>query len=306
MANVISGLDADGDGVLTEAEVGKSRAGFEQSIVSRVVVTNDGLPCEGKLVDARLFEEDGLAIRGQFSCKRDAGRVHVDLPLLSDLAMGHRHIAMASHASKTVDAVLSSRSTSFEIGEALPPPSTLEVFGQMLVLGIEHILFGYDHLVFLLGLVLVGGSWRSLLMVITAFTVGHSITLGLAVLGIVVPSPRFIEPAIALSIAYVGVENYFVKDADKRWRITLPFGLIHGFGFAGALGEVALPSQSVPLTLLSFNLGVELGQLAIMAVVLPLVLYARKQDWFANVGVKALSGAIALAGMFWFVTRVVS
>ena len=111
----------------------------------------------------------------------------------------------------------------------------------MLKLGIEHILTGADHLVFLLGLLLVAGGWRPLLGVVTAFTVAHSITLALAALSIFAPSPRLVEPAIALSIAYVGVENLLNPDARQRWRITFPFGLVHGFGFAGALRAIALP-----------------------------------------------------------------
>src|SRR5205814_169801 len=99
-------------------------------------------------------------------------------------------------------------------------------------LGVQHILTCYDHLVFLLGLILVGGRFRSIMVVITAFTVAHSITLGMAALQIVAPSTRLVEPAIALSIAYIGVENWYVQNASRRWMITFPFGLIHGFGFA--------------------------------------------------------------------------
>lgn len=170
--------------------------------------------------------------------------------------------------------------------------------------GIEHILLGIDHLAFLFGLVLLGGRLRPILLMVTAFTVAHSITLALAVLGVWTPSPDIIEPMIALSVAYVGVENWFVKDAEKRWRITFPFGLVHGFGFAGALGEIALPSSQVPIALVTFNLGVEAGQVAVLAAVLPIVLYARKKEWFRVGGVKALSALVVVAGGFWFVTRV--
>jgi len=117
--------------------------------------------------------------------------------------------------------------------------------------------------------------------VVTAFTLAHSITLALAALSIFAPSPRLVEPAIALSIAYVGVENLFVKDARRRWRITFPFGLVHGFGFAGALREIALPRAQVPVALVSFNLGVGFG----------------------DRGVKVLSVAIAAAGAGLFVAR---
>jgi hypothetical protein len=152
----------------------------------------------------------------------------------------------------------------------------------------------------------VGGSLRSLVGVVSAFTLAHSITLALAALGVLAPSPRFVEPAIALSIAYVGIENLFVKDASRRWRITFPFGLIHGFGFAGALREIALPRAQIPVALVSFNLGVELGQLAVLALALPLVLAARRAPRFGERGVRAVSSTIALAGVVLFVVRVVS
>src|SRR5690606_7734829 len=109
-------------------------------------------------------------------------------------------------------------------------------------------------------------------------------------------SPRLVEPAIALSIVYVGIENFFVRDASKRWRITFPFGLIHGFGFAGALEEVALPRAQIPGALLFFNLGVEVGQLAVLAVVLPMIFWLRERDWFEPRAVRVVSGAVALAG----------
>jgi hypothetical protein len=144
---------------------------------------------------------------------------------------------------------------------------------------------------------------RALIGVITAFTLAHSITLALAVLGVFAPSPRLVEPAIALSIAYVGVETFFVADARRRWRITFPFGLIHGFGFAGALREIALPRAQVPVALVTFNLGVELGQLAVLAVALPLVLTVRRAPWFGDRGVKVFSAAIAVIGCVLFVAR---
>ena len=124
-------------------------------------------------------------------------------------------------------------------------------------------------------------------------------------LGIWAPPSRFIEPLIALSIAYVGIENFFVKTAENRWRITFPFGLIHGFGFAGALREIELPREQIPTALVFFNLGVEAGQLAVMAVVVPVVFYLRKREGFVPRGAFALSGAVALAGLCWFVERIV-
>jgi hydrogenase/urease accessory protein HupE len=185
--------------------------------------------------------------------------------------------------------------------KASPLPGALSFFR----LGVEHILTGWDHLVFLLGLVLLRARVKQLLAVVTAFTVAHSITLALAVLGVFTPSSRIIEPAIALSIAYVGVENFFVKDGSKRWRITFPFGLIHGFGFAGALRAIDLPRAEIPGALVSFNLGVEAGQLGVMLVVLPLVFLLRdRQRWFDPRGVRVVSGVVAGVGALLFVARI--
>jgi hydrogenase/urease accessory protein HupE len=172
-------------------------------------------------------------------------------------------------------------------------------------MGVEHILTGYDHLLFLFGLVLVASRWKSLLPVVTAFTVAHSLTLGVAVLGLWTPPSRVVEPLIALSIAYVGVENLLLKDAGKRWRITFPFGLIHGFGFASALHELALPSRAIPAALLSFNLGVEAGQLMVLALMIPLVAAVRRMRWLEGARARIPSLGVAAVGAVWFVARIV-
>jgi hydrogenase/urease accessory protein HupE len=178
------------------------------------------------------------------------------------------------------------------------------VAGPLFTLGIEHILTGFDHLMFLFGVILVGGKLRNLLLAITAFTIAHSVTLGAAALGFWAPSPSVVEPAIALSIVYVGVENWFVRDASRRWLLTFPFGLIHGFGFAGALREIALPQAQVPLALLSFNLGVEAGQMVVLALVLPILFWLRRHPWFAQQGMRASSSLVAVAGLIWFIQRI--
>jgi hypothetical protein len=124
----------------------------------------------------------------------------------------------------------------------------------------------------------------------------------MAVLGVVAPPARLIEPAIALSVAYVGAEN-FLPRMGARWRITFLFGLLHGFGFAGALAEVAIPRHEVPWALLSFNLGVEIGQLAWMVLLALLVAPLRRFSWFGRRAVPALSAAIVVLGLVWFVGR---
>lgn len=170
---------------------------------------------------------------------------------------------------------LSPTKTSFVVQAA---PSTWEVAGTYMRLGIEHILFGYDHLLFVFALLILVRTWRRVALTVTAFTVAHSITLAAATLGFVdVPGPP-VEAAIALSIVLVAVEIVNARrgipslTAHWPWLVAFCFGLLHGFGFAGALAEVGLPHHAIPVALLFFNLGVEVGQLSFVAATLTLAL----------------------------------
>lgn len=180
--------------------------------------------------------------------------------------------------------------------------------------GIEHILIGPDHVLFLIGLLLLGGSVWTLAGIVTAFTIGHSITLSLAALDLVSLPSRLVEPAIALSIVFVGVDNLLVSRArataaaparDIRPWVAGAFGLVHGFGFASVLKELSLPPGALGWSLFSFNLGVEIGQLAIVIVVASALIAIRRRDarlerrlaWAGSIGV-------VLAGSYWFVERV--
>lgn len=189
-----------------------------------------------------------------------------------------------------------------------PPPAAASA-SSFLRLGIEHILGGYDHLLFLAGLLLVCHRWRSALWIVTAFTLAHSITLALAGLGLVAVPGRLVEAAIAATIVYVGVDNLLRgrdgREPAARWLLTFVFGLLHGLGFASALAGIGLPRgmQSV-VPLLSFNLGVELGQLAVAAVALPLLFWLRRFPLFVKAFVPALSAVVALAGAWWLLQRV--
>jgi HupE/UreJ protein len=279
-------------------------------LVRGVTVSANGKSCAGVFVEEAPAAPDAVTWRARFTCEQPRGEIVVAFRPFDELAPGHRHVAHLQAGQRAADDVLYRRhdTLSLAIGESTVPPPAPGMsapLAAMLRMGVEHILTGYDHLVFLLGLMVVGGRPRSLLAVVTAFTVAHSITLALAVLGVWAPPPRLVEPAIALSIAYVGVENFFIQSADQRWRVTFPFGLLHGFGFAGALRAVALPRAAVPAALLSFNLGVELGQLTVLAALLPLLAWLRRSNGFANFGVRALSAAIVAMGGAWFVARIV-
>jgi hydrogenase/urease accessory protein HupE len=172
--------------------------------------------------------------------------------------------------------------------------------------GIHHILIGPDHLLFLVGLLLLGGSTRRLAVIVTAFTLAHSITLSLAVLDILSPPARLVEPAIALTIVYVGMDNLLVRGGrDVRAWIALAFGFIHGFGFASVLREMDLPSRALGWSLLSFNVGVEIGQLLVVVSVASVLAALRsRNEEFGTRLAFAASLVVVVAGAFWFIQRV--
>jgi hydrogenase/urease accessory protein HupE len=184
---------------------------------------------------------------------------------------------------------------------------TLAVVKKFIPLGIHHIFTGPDHILFIVGLLLLGGSLKRLLTIVTAFTIAHSITLSLAALDVVNPPARLIEPAIALSIIYVGIDNLMVSKSgwDARALIAFCFGLVHGFGFAGVLREFGLPRQALGWSLFSFNFGVEIGQVCIVVVVASLLAALRNRNKELSQRIATIGSIIViLAGSYWFIQRV--
>lgn len=190
----------------------------------------------------------------------------------------------------------------------------LSVVRTFVLSGIEHILIGPDHILFLVGLLLLGGTLKRLALIVTAFTIGHSITLSLAALDIVSPPSQFVEPLIALTIVVVGADNLLVlrspsdrapEATDIRAWLAAGFGLIHGFGFASVLKEFGLPQAALGWSLFAFNLGVEAGQLLIVGVVTTVLLLVRRRSAMAGRRL-AMAGSfgVILAGLYWFVERV--
>ena len=314
-AVVLPSADTDHDGELSAAEIAAAASAPAGSALATegatlLRVTRDGAACDLERVGVKP-DQDGIAL--ELRTKGCAsGAFSVDHgPLFETLSSGHRHAVVVHKADgTTTDTLLYAGAATLAVASpgggavAEPAEDRTTVALRYIWLGITHILGGTDHVVFLLGLLLIGGKFRQILAMVTAFTISHSITLGLAVTGVLAPSPMYVEPLIALSVAYVGVENFIVKDASKRWRITALFGLVHGFGFAGALGEVGIPKEHVPLALATFNIGVEIGQLLIIGLAFPLFAYLRKIDWVQKKGVRFASMAVIAAGLFWFVSRV--
>jgi hydrogenase/urease accessory protein HupE len=231
--------------------------------------------------------------------------------ILERLPRGHRQFfSMRGQDQKPVaQSMLDAEHSVFTVGIGEQPaaPERKSSFTGYLRLGVEHIATGYDHLLFLFGLLLVGGSLRSALKIITSFTLAHSITLVLATLNIINIPSRIIEPLIAASIVFVGVQNILAPDAGKRWLLTFGFGLIHGCGFASALRElgVGVDGQGIAVPLLSFNLGVELGQVVIAAIVLPCIWKSQQSPIFLKRLVPAGSAIIVMAGGYWLLARTV-
>jgi hydrogenase/urease accessory protein HupE len=194
----------------------------------------------------------------------------------------------------------------FALASPARPISRLSTAWRYLTLGFTHILpNGFDHMLFVLGIYLLSTRARTVLMQVSAFTVAHSITLGLSMYGILSVSPRIVEPMIAVSIAYVAIENIFLSEL-KSWRIALVFcfGLLHGMGFAGALKELGLPHSEFLTALVTFNVGVEAGQLAVIGSAFLLVgWHCANRAWYRSRIVLPVSGMIACTAVYWTITR---
>ncbi|WP_139491515.1 HupE/UreJ family protein [Brevibacillus dissolubilis] len=190
-----------------------------------------------------------------------------------------------------------------ETAETAGSHETPSTWWAFFTLGMEHILFGYDHLLFLFALILCKQSFRQYLSIITSFTIAHSITLTLAVLGYINVPERFIELAIPISICWVAIENIIRDKVNHRWTLTFFFGLIHGMGFAGILQEMTIPKSHMITSLLSFNLGIEVIQLTLIAIILPIL--SRLQG-FAQYrrGVSIASTVIVVLGGFWLFQQI--
>ncbi len=297
-------VDVDHDGRLSPAEISQAGEAVDRRVVDATIVDADGSTCRPHLDSVEAAYGDGVQIRASFRCDHAPRTLTIDCRFIAAFSAGHRHLATVfAHAHETSFILVSGRERlALTLDATTRAGST---FGAMVWTGVTHIWTGYDHLAFLFGLLLPGGRLRTLVGIVSAFTVAHSLTLALAALGVVSPAPSIVEPAIALSIVYVGLENLFVSHPSRRWRVTFFFGLVHGFGFAGALRELDLPRAQMPIALCAFNLGVEMGQIAVVAAVLPIIVWARHRWAFRVWGVRGLSVALSLAGSVWFVLRVV-
>ncbi|HWA28081.1 MAG TPA: HupE/UreJ family protein [Lacunisphaera sp.] len=310
------------------ADFEKHHAGFVAAAPKLFIITAGGPPLELRSATASLGREEDVDLHLVYPAPPPGARMlRFEAPHVGRLPYGYGNSLVVRDASGNIlgSALLRKEEPVLEVQlaavapapaagpvgtQASPVPARARpnLFSSFLRLGVEHILTGYDHLLFLFGLLVACQSWRRMLVIITCFTLAHSITLTLAAFGLVAIPSRIVEPLIAASILFVGIENLLRhEEPPGRWLLTLAFGLIHGFGFAGALREagLGLSGAALGVPLFSFNLGVELGQLAVVAVVFPLLLWLRTRPAFVRFGPPALSVVVAAAGGWWLLQRTI-
>jgi hypothetical protein len=314
------GLDEDSNGEITWGELKRKRTDLEAYVLGRLRFSSGGERCalEARELQAiQHFDGAYAVLRLVGRCKTEAPVLVVDYRLLFDTDATHRGLVRYVAANGTTKSVVLT-AASPEVSLS-PTTSLVQQALAYVAQGTHHILQGIDHLLFLLSLLLPsvlirrGAGWQpatsfraSLIdaaKIVTAFTVAHSITLSAAVLGIVALPSRLVESTIAFSIILAAVNNLHPLLRQGRVYAAFGFGLIHGFGFAGALRELGLPDEALAVSLASFNVGVELGQLAVVAVFLPLAFALRATSAYRLVALKAGSATIAAVALVWFVER---
>lgn len=252
-----------------------------------------------------LAERQSVRLRARLPLERTPGVISVAVYLFPYDPVHQTFVNVYEGDELVTQAILDRTRTGFEHITGTRQ-GTLAVIRKFVGSGIHHILIGPDHLLFLVGLLLLGGTVRRLILVVSAFTLAHSITLSLAALNIFDPPARIVEPAIALSIVFIGADNLIVRGGrDIRGWIAFAFGFVHGFGFAGVLREMGLESRALAWSLLSFNLGVEIGQLFVVILVATALAALRTRSETAGRRL-AFAGSIGViaAGTFWFFERV--
>ena len=315
------GLDADGNGEITWGELKAKRKEVEAYAFTRLTVLSDGKSCALNAANFLVDEHsDGAyaVLRFDADCgPRPPATIELAYSLFFDLDPTHRGLLRFERGGATQTGVLSPERPrlAFKAGEISPLSQFLDYLRE----GGWHIWIGFDHVLFVLSLLLpsvfiikdrqwtAGERFRDtfwdVFKVVTSFTIAHSITLSLAALSVISLPSRLVESMIALSVVLAALNNLKPVVTGRRWAVAFAFGLIHGFGFASVLTDLGLPQGALLLALVGFNVGVEIGQLAIVAAFLPLA-YALRRSWFYQRLVFAGgSAAIALVAAVWLVER---
>ena len=314
------GLDADGDGNLTWGEVKARHRAIAGYALSRLALAGDGRSCALQAGAQQIDDHtDGAytVIPLEGDCPEKTTRLAVDYRLLFDIDPQHRGLLRLEAGGRDLTSVLGPESGTqpFVIGQASLWRSLAEFVRE----GIFHIWTGFDHLLFLVALLLPAvmvrqaGRWLpapnghkviwTVAGIVTAFTLAHSLTLALAVLGLVTPPSRWIESLIAVTVIAAALDNLRPFIPGPRWSMAFFFGLVHGFGFASVLIDLNLPADTLAVSLVGFNLGVEIGQLVVVGTLLPLAYLTRRESIYPRRVVWLGSCAIAMVASGWLVDR---
>lgn len=316
-------LDPDGDGNVTWGEVRSASSAIRQLVTREVRFAADtgAFPFEpGEVQISDVAGEPAASIPLTAAVPRDSRNLEIHYGLLFDLDPEHRGLLGLSGSGPNATFVFSPerRQGSFTLNTAAPN-SAWDAFSRFIGEGLHHIAIGFDHILFLVALLLpsvfrrdgtrltpvdqFAPVFRNVFGVVTAFTVAHSITLALAATGVVRIPSRWVETAIAASVAIAAINNLVPLLRDRSWYAAAGFGLIHGFGFAGVLQDLALPPAQFAVGLLGFNLGVELGQLLLVALFLPFA-FALRDGWvYRRIVLQAGSTAIVVISAVWVAQR---
>lgn len=293
-------IDRNHDGVVSYDELDEAIEPLYAAVRQHYIVRAADVAVQTTLERYALVGQNVLRLDITYRFAADVRSVTIESTLDQISQPDHRHLTSATVGGSVQEAVLDAATPTvvFETGRGAYLRTALS-FGR---LGIERMFTGYDHLAFLLGLLIATATIRSLIKIVACFTIAHSITLALATFDAVVLPARLTESLIALSIGYVAVENLLPTPPVARYRMTFLFGLFHGFGLSAVLRNMPLPRQSVALSLFSFNAGVEIGQVIFVAALFPLTLYVASTRWKNQILPAVSSGAVCLA-MYWFVQR---
>jgi hypothetical protein len=314
------GVDTDGDGNLRWQELQSRTEAVSRYLQSSLQFIRANTPCnlilETNWKIDNHFNEGYVSVPVRAQCSI-TGDIEVHYNGFFEIDSQHKLLVNLSDQKDISPRILSDSNRTLSI--AAQTGSRLAAFKEFTYQGAVHIWMGYDHILFLISLLLTcvlirdknqwaaNKNWREIIVnttwIVTAFTFAHSITLTATALQWIQLSSRWVEVSIALTVALAALNNIFPLVLRVGW-LTFGFGLLHGMGFAGALGELGLPADQQLLTILAFNLGVEIGQLAIVLAVLPLLMFARYYIWYINISTKALSAIIVLVSMQWIWQRI--
>jgi hypothetical protein len=321
------GLDADGDALLRWGEVRQRWPDIERLAAGAVRLSSGGRPCvpESGAPPQLDSHTDGryAVVSLTLRCAGPVAALDVDYRLFADSDPTHRGIVRLEHApgGGTATAVLVPGAAPQRLGGGRSAADAGRSFAGFVAEGVHHIAIGLDHVLFLVVLLTVAvwrrapdgggwvpraqaaGAWRETARLVTAFTLAHSLTLALAALGLLAPPSRWVESLIAISVLVTALDNIRPFLPGPRWAAVAAFGLVHGFGFAGPLQDLGLVQGRLVLPLLGFNLGVELGQLVLVALLLPPALALRQAAAYRRVVVQGGSALVALLALGWTLER---